>query len=86
MTANRHIDSVVAVTGERADGGWVVDADRDRCIGSGSCAFAAPDVFDVDAGGRVVVLGPAVAGDERVRDAVESCPVDALQLIEEGRR
>jgi len=47
MTANRHIDSVVAVTGERADGGWVVDADRDRCIGSGSCAFAAPDVFSM---------------------------------------
>ena len=63
-------------------GGWVVEADRERCIGSGSCAFAAPDVFDVDGSGRVVVVGPVTPGDERVRDAVANCPMDALRLIE----
>jgi ferredoxin len=76
---------VVTVSGGEINGGWVVAADRDRCIGSGSCAFAVPDVFDVDAGGRVVLVGAVVAGDERVRDAVENCPVDALRLIEAGR-
>lgn len=63
-------------------GGLNVEADRDRCIGSGVCAFAAPDVFDVDATGRVVVLGPADLGDERVRNAVADCPTEALRLIE----
>lgn len=63
--------------------GVVVETDRDRCIGSGSCAFTAPDVFDVDNGGRVVVVGPVVAGDERVRLAVENCPTNALRLVEE---
>jgi ferredoxin len=51
-------------------------------MGSGACAFAAPDVFDVDEAGRVVIVGPVTAGDERVRDAVESCPMEALRLIE----
>ena len=67
-------------------GGWAVETDRDRCMGTGACVFAAPDVFDVDAGGRVVVIGPVVPGDERVRDAVANCPMDALRLIEgDGR-
>jgi len=63
-------------------GGWRVEADRERCIGSGSCAFAVPEVFDVDDSGRVVVIGEPTVGDERVRDAVEHCPMGALRLIE----
>jgi len=59
-----------------------VEADRERCMGTGACAFAAPDVFDVDATGRVVVLGPFEPGDERVHDAVAECPVGALRLVE----
>lgn len=64
---------------------WKVTIDRDRCIGSGTCAFAVPDVFDVDESGRAVLVGPVVAGDERVRSAVENCPTDALDLVEEDR-
>lgn len=64
--------------------GWVVETDRDRCIGSGACAFVAPDVFAVDGVGRVAVVGPVVAGDVRVREAVDNCPMDALRLIERG--
>ena len=58
----------------------MVTVDRDTCIGSGACAFAAPDVFDVDGTGHAVIIGPIEPGDERVRDAVESCPMDALRL------
>lgn len=68
------------VTGE-----WHIAIDRDRCIGSGTCAFAVPDVFDVDASGRAVLIGEITAGDERVRSAIENCPTDALRLIEEER-
>lgn len=63
-------------------GRWRVTADRDRCMGTGACAFTAPDVFEVDGTGRVAVIGEVVAGDERVRDAVDDCPMEALELIE----
>jgi len=66
------------------NGGWVVETDRERCIGSGTCAFTAPEVFDVDGTGRVVVIGPVTVGDVRVREAVDNCPMDALRLIEGG--
>lgn len=62
---------------------WRVETDRTRCIGSGTCAFAVPEVFDVDASGKVVVVGEPVVGDERVRLAVEGCPTDALVLTDE---
>ena len=63
---------------------WRVEADRARCIGTGSCAFTAPDVFDVDDAGRVAVIGSVVPGDEQVRLAVEHCPTGALRLVVEG--
>jgi ferredoxin len=51
-------------------------------MGTGACAFAAPDVFDVDDTGRVVLVGSVTPGDERVRNAVADCPMAALRLIE----
>jgi ferredoxin len=74
------------MSGGSVSGEWVVETDRERCIGSGSCAFLAPDVFDVDDTGRVVIVGPLDEGDERVREAVANCPTDALRLIEGTER
>ena len=51
-------------------------------MGTGACAFVAPDVFAVDDTGRVVVIGEVREGDERVRTAVLDCPMEALKLIE----
>ncbi|HQV58160.1 MAG TPA: ferredoxin [Ilumatobacteraceae bacterium] len=60
---------------------WTVRTDRDSCMGTGMCAFLAPHVFDVDSTGRVTVIGPVTAGDDAVRQAVEACPMSALELI-----
>jgi ferredoxin len=49
-------------------------------MGTGTCAFTAPEVFAVDESGRVVVIGAVVTGDERVREAVAGCPMEALKL------
>jgi len=59
-----------------------VRVDRDRCMGTGACAFAVPEVFAVDDTGRAVVVGLADDGDDRVREAVAECPMDALVLEE----
>jgi ferredoxin len=63
---------------------WAVEPDWERCIGSGSCAFTAPEVFDVDDSGAVQLVGPVIAGDPLVQLAVENCPTGALRLIQGG--
>jgi len=59
-----------------------VVVDRDRCVGSGSCEALAPDVFEVDDDGVLVVLRESLADEEvaDVRDAVTACPTRALSL------
>jgi ferredoxin len=58
--------------------------DRMKCQGYGNCVIAAPDVFDVDDSGHVVLL---IAADElpdertaEIKQAVRDCPVAALAL------
>lgn len=60
-----------------------IEADRDRCVGTGACAFAAPEVFDQDSeDGRVVVLDPEFgsAHEDDVHLAADVCPVKAIRL------
>jgi ferredoxin len=63
-----------------------ITTDRDRCIGSGNCAFFAPATFDLDDELKVIIIDGGAdgaldaAGD--IRAAVEGCPVQALGLIE----
>ncbi|MES3636613.1 ferredoxin [Mycobacterium intracellulare] len=59
-----------------------VEADRELCQGYANCIAAAPDVFDIDDDGIVVVLRDEVEDSERARvdESVRSCPVAALRL------
>ena len=61
-----------------------VEADRDLCVGSGTCESYAPDVFEVGDDGLVTVLRPEPEDDDlpAVRDAVAGCPARALELQE----
>ena len=58
-----------------------IEAYRDRCIASGACVLAAPDVFDQDDDGIVVVLVPEPGPDlaEVTEDAVRACPAAVLR-------
>jgi ferredoxin len=67
-------------------GQWVwwrvmkVVIDRNACQGYGNCVVAAPDVFDLDDDGKVVLL-VAEPGEDlaaAVREAVRDCPVRAI--------
>jgi ferredoxin len=55
---------------------------RAKCTGIGICEAVAPDVFEVDDDGNLVVLSAEVpAGTEaEVDEAVEGCPAQALRL------
>jgi ferredoxin len=61
-----------------------VEVDRERCVGSGACEALAPDVFEVDDDGVLVVHPHEPTEDELpdVRDAVGACPTRALSLVE----
>ena len=56
--------------------------DWDRCTGMGMCESLAPDVFEVDDDGSLQLHAETVPegmeGD--VREAVASCPTEALSL------
>jgi ferredoxin len=60
----------------------VLKADLTACQGYANCVIAAPDVYDIDDDGVVVLLKDDIPADElaRVREAARSCPVSALTI------
>ena len=63
-----------------------ISIDTSLCNGYGNCAFAAPDVFDVDLRANLAVLKDDVDLDtvelDLVREAAADCPVRAILLEE----
>jgi ferredoxin len=59
-----------------------VIADAGACIGAGNCVSSAPDVFDQDQEGTVVVRQAEVTGEQAAlaEDAAENCPAFAITL------
>ncbi|HEY6835366.1 MAG TPA: ferredoxin [Gaiellaceae bacterium] len=55
--------------------------DRSLCSGFGACAELAPDVFEVDAGGKAAVR-VGRSDDPAVLDAAAACPMAAIEVIE----
>lgn len=56
--------------------------DRNRCTGIGICESIAPDRFEVDDDGTLVVHDSITDdGDAVVANAVRSCPAAALKLV-----
>ncbi len=53
-----------------------------KCIGAGACVHAAPQVFDQDDQGIVIVLHkhPAPELIDSVREAIEACPAAVIAL------
>ena len=56
--------------------------DHDTCIGCGLCPGIAPDVFDMKDDGLSHVICEEVPSDseDAVKEAEESCPVDAMRV------
>ncbi|WP_331771321.1 ferredoxin (plasmid) [Embleya sp. NBC_00888] len=58
-----------------------VVVDMDRCQDHGQCVFSAPEVFRINASGRLEFVGEP---DEALRDAVEEaadvCPLQAITI------
>ncbi|MCB9684421.1 MAG: ferredoxin [Alphaproteobacteria bacterium] len=64
-----------------------IEVVEDRCQGHSRCVAIAPDLFDCDELGNVVLLGDGRVSPEaleRARLAVLNCPERALVLREGG--
>ena len=62
-----------------------VVVDRVKCTGLGICEAKAPNAFEIDDDGSLVILAEDVAPEQMdaVKAAVDGCPTEALRLIED---
>jgi ferredoxin len=59
----------------------VVRVDASRCVSSGTCAAAHPDLFSLADDGTLRVVTPVYrSAIEDVRDAAEMCPMAAIEF------
>ncbi|MDX2600337.1 ferredoxin [Streptomyces caniscabiei] len=56
--------------------------DRGKCTGLGICESMAPDVFEVDDDGALVLMTESVPEGRRaeIEAVVSNCPTEALRL------
>ena len=59
--------------------------DRDKCTGLGMCEGEAPDLFEVHDDGTLTVLDDKPTEEQRAEAeaAVESCPTEALSIVDD---
>ncbi|MFJ1747356.1 ferredoxin [Streptomyces sp. NPDC088116] len=63
-----------------------VELDEPKCVASGQCVMASPEVFDQRDDDGVAILLEERPGDELlegVREAVAICPAAAIRLVEQ---
>lgn len=58
-----------------------VEVDHDRCIGCGVCEELCPEVFEVR-DEKSWVVGPDFCDSCECEEAVESCPVEAITMLD----
>lgn len=60
----------------------LLKADLAACQGYANCVIAAPDTYDLDDDGVVVLLKTEITDGDlpRLREAARSCPVSALTI------
>ncbi|MFD9424335.1 MULTISPECIES: ferredoxin [unclassified Streptomyces] len=63
---------------------WHVRVDPQLCLASGMCAGVAPEAFALD-GEHARTVADGIEPDERVLDAADICPAQAI-TVHEGNR
>lgn len=58
----------------------MVSVDKETCIGCGACAAVCSKVFDMKDGKAEVIKGQEKSKDKCIKDASESCPVNAIKV------
>ena len=56
------------------------EVDKEKCIGCGMCAYAAPEVFRIVGKTSTAYSQPDKRTRRRVQDARNGCPVNAIAV------
>ncbi|MFI2205501.1 ferredoxin [Streptomyces sp. NPDC020192] len=65
---------------------WQLHVSSDRCIGSGMCAGAAPDLFTLDDDHARPVSEHIAESDDRALEAADICPMLAITVRDAAGR
>ena len=77
----------VADREERQVGDLRIEIDRALCVGFGDCVTAAPEAFVLDGQDLATFADPDLVSRDRLLDACDACPVDAIIVWDgAGRR
>jgi len=60
-----------------------IKVDQNLCIGCGSCEALASKTFELKDGKSFVKESWVKESEENIKTAVQSCPVEAISIIEE---
>lgn len=71
-------------SGPKKVGNLTIVADRNLCIGAGTCVAVAPKTFALDNEAKAVILDTAAEDTpETIIDAAKACPVAAIIITDE---
>ncbi|MCX4880469.1 MULTISPECIES: ferredoxin [unclassified Streptomyces] len=59
---------------------WHVEVDRSVCIGSAQCVHRAVGAFRLDSAMQSHPVEPDADANERILEAAENCPVEAVLI------
>ena len=57
--------------------------DVELCVGCGACEDTCPDVFELQDDGLSHVIDAAACSECECQEAADSCPTEAISIIEE---
>jgi len=57
--------------------------DQDLCTGCGACVDVCPEVFELGDDDIARVVNPTGASEDRIQEAIDGCPAEAILWVEE---
>lgn len=55
----------------------------DKCISAATCVAIAPETFELDDEGKVVLKDPKGNDEQTILDAAKSCPTQAIEIYDD---